>query len=38
LDTKQIQLEIRDNGQGIPKKRLKRVIEGARFLRDFGQP
>jgi PAS domain S-box-containing protein len=30
LDTKQIQLEIRDNGQGIPKKRLKRVIEGAR--------
>ena len=30
LDTKQIQLEIRDNGQGISKKRLKRVIEGAR--------
>jgi signal transduction histidine kinase len=30
LDTKQIQLEIRDNGQGIPKKRLKPLIEGAR--------
>jgi signal transduction histidine kinase len=25
LDTKQIQLEIRDNGQGIPKKRIREL-------------
>jgi PAS domain S-box-containing protein len=30
LDAKQIRLEIRDNGKGIPAKRLKSLIEGAR--------
>ena len=29
VDTKQLQLEIRDNGRGIPRKRLRSLIEGA---------
>ena len=29
LDAKQIRLEVKDNGQGIAQKRLKRLIEGA---------
>ena len=29
VDTKQIQLEIKDDGRGIPRKRLRTLIEGA---------
>jgi signal transduction histidine kinase len=29
LDVKQVRLEIADNGQGIPKERLKRLLKGA---------
>jgi signal transduction histidine kinase len=29
VDTKQLQLEIKDDGRGIPRKRLRSLIEGA---------